>query len=40
VTRDPATQEGRNPAGYDAIIYVDNVVRGHSFDEVDPSRGP
>jgi hypothetical protein len=30
----------RDPAGYDATVYLDNVARGHSFEEVDPSKGP
>jgi hypothetical protein len=28
----------RDPAGYDTVIYLDNLARGHSKDEVDPSR--
>jgi len=28
----------RDPAGYDAVIYLDNLARGHSKDDVDPSR--
>ena len=30
----------RDPAGYDAVVYIDNLARGHSFDEVDPSKEP
>jgi hypothetical protein len=28
----------RDPAGYDTVIYLDNLARGHNKDEVDPSR--
>ena len=28
----------RDPAGYDTIIYLDNLARGHSYDEVDPGK--
>jgi hypothetical protein len=30
----------RDPAGYDTVIYLDNLARGHSFAEVDPSQPP
>jgi hypothetical protein len=28
----------RDPAGYDTVIYLDNLARGHTYDEVDPSK--
>lgn len=30
----------RDPAGYDAVIYLDNLARGHSYADVDPSAPP
>lgn len=28
----------RDPAGYDTIVYLDNLARGHSYGEVDPTK--